>query len=313
MAMNSSPSRCDELPADIFAKAGVAKFGVADVAPVDDEAVGWMARWLSEGRNADMDYMARYSDVRANPELLLPDAKSIISCAFPYFTPRQRNSPSPHIAMYALGLDYHTVIRRRLTHVARYIEETFGGATRICVDTAPIRERYWAVKAGLGFIGLNNQLIIPGAGAYFFLAEILTTHRFTPSAPCTLSCGECRRCLKACPGKALDENGAVDARKCLSYLSIEHRGELPPDFGRHNKLYGCDDCLSVCPHNAMPMPSDIAEFSPAESVLSLSLDDVMSLSPEGFSALFSKSAIKRTKLSGLQRNAAAIKNAATNN
>lgn len=307
--MSCSPYQCNDTRLDEILRAeGVWRHGVADADPVDERAVAQMDAWLSAGRHGGMEYMERYADVRSDPSKLLSGAKSIISCAFPYRASRRRDASLPYIALYAMGRDYHTVIRQRLTRAAMRIESEFGGATRVCVDTAPLRERYWAAKAGLGFVGLNNQLIIPGAGSYFFLGEIVTTHHFAPSRQCdTTSCGECRRCIDACPGKALDGHGAVDARRCISYLTIEHRGDIPPLSGINNKLYGCDECQTACPHNAHAPSTDIPEFEPSDELLSLTLDDALALDQERFSKLFSKSAIKRTKLSGWLRNAAEIK------
>ncbi len=294
--------------------AGVFKSGIARVEAVDAATVTGYDRWLSEGMNGEMAYLEKYHDIRSNPALLLPGARSVVSCAFNYWW-GPVDSPL-RWASYALGDDYHDVVRSRLQSVADAITTETGAECRVCVDTAPILERYWAVRSGVGFIGLNQQLIIPGAGTHFFLGEIITTLDLAPDAPCTLTCGECRRCLRACPGGALRENDkapgnpasevTLDSRRCLSYLTIEYRGEFPEGTRPGKHIYGCDVCQEVCPHNSKAPLSDIEEFRPRPAILRLDTDAILEMRQEDFSAIFRKSAIKRTKLAGLQRNARAI-------
>lgn len=294
--------------------AGVFKSGIARVEAVDADTVTGYDRWLSEGMNGEMAYLEKYHDIRSNPALLLPGARSVVSCAFNYWW-GPVDSPL-RWASYALGDDYHDVVRGRLQSVTDAITAETGAECRVCVDTAPILERYWAVRSGVGFIGLNQQLIIPGAGTHFFLGEIITTLDLVPDAPCMLTCGECRRCLRACPGGALRENNeapgnqtaeiTLDSRRCLSYLTIEYRGEFPEGTRLGKHIYGCDVCQEVCPHNSKAPLSDIEEFRPRAAILRLDTDAILEMRQEDFSAIFRKSAIKRTKLAGLQRNARAI-------
>lgn len=286
--------------------AGACAAGFARVEPVDEAHVGQYRRWIARGCHAGMDYLEKYADVRDNPALLLDGARSILCLAFPYATadtPRH-----PLFADYALGRDYHEVLRKHLAPVAAMMEAAVAGSrTRICIDTAPLRERYWATKAGLGFIGLNNQLIIPGKGSAVFLAEILWTADAEPSPACAeQTCMRCGKCIEACPAGALDGIGALDARKCLSYLTIEHRGELPAGIRLPGRIYGCDICRHVCPYNsqAEPMPV-LEEFRPSEAMMRLRLPDIADMEQEQFSALFSHSAVRRAKLAGLKRNAQA--------
>lgn len=307
---------------------GVYKSGIARVALVPDEEMARYDRWISHEMNAGMEYMSRHREIRRDPSLLLPDAKSIISCAFNYFYPIEWNGNAPKWAIYALGSDYHEVVRERLSKVADWITKETGAQCRVCVDTAPLNERYWAVNSGVGFVGRNDQLIIPGAGSHFFLGEILTTLPLNPDEPCNESCGECGKCIRACPGGALgvvsETSGAhfdemvthgdggnanvdcptpmVDCRKCLSYLTIEHRGEFPEEVSLEGHIYGCDVCQEVCPHNANPPVTNIPEFYPRTEILNLSREDIAAMTQVEFSKIFSHSAIKRTKLSGLQRN-----------
>lgn len=287
-----------------LAEAGVYRAGVARVEPVTPDAVAAYRDWIATGRHGPLDYMTRYDDVRCDPALLLDGARSVISCAIPYYYSLERE---PVMARYALGDDYHDVVRRRLEGVAAMMCDRWGGVTRVCVDTAPLRERYWAVKAGVGFVGLNNQLIVPGGGSYFFLGEILTTLEIDADEPCGLSCGDCGACVDACPARALDVvRGPLDARRCLSCLTIELRGDLPEGTCLEGHLYGCDECQRVCPHNAAPAVSTIPEFRPRPEVVAMSAERAATLSQGEFSAIFKGSAVKRAKLAGLQRNARAI-------
>ncbi len=305
---------------DRLCLAGAYASGVAEITPLPDSEVDAYQLWISEGMNGGMAYMANHADIRRDPGLLLPGAVSLISCAFSYYYPVKWGSDGLRWARYSLGTDYHEVVRARLGEVADWITQQTGAECRVCVDTAPLRERYWAVQAGVGFIGLNDQLIIPGAGSYFFLGEILTTLPLEADPPCTLSCGSCRACHRACPGKALSlqpggtrsaalatsaaaSRPVVDARRCLSYLTIEHRGDFPEGTELGNHIYGCDVCQEVCPHNFNPPVTEIPEFIPRAEILSLTRADILAMTRLDFSRIFSHSAIKRTKLTGLHRNA----------
>lgn len=271
--------------------------------PVDPDAAGQFRRWVAEGRHGEMSYLEKYPDQRLDPRTLLDGARTLIVVGFPYYTDDKINLP---ISLYARGRDYHEVVRERLTEAASRLP----GESRVCVDTAPLRERYWAARAGLGFIGRSNQLIIPGLGSYFFLGFILNTELYDDVAQPANSlpasgCGKCRRCVDACPGRCLSADASgLDARRCLSYLTIEYRGELDSPLPT---IYGCDICQRVCPHNAAARPTPIADFHPSEALAALTPADIAEMTPERFSALFRHSAIKRTKLAGLQRNLAAMR------
>lgn len=284
----------------IAAEAGACACGAAPAGPIGHDDVRQFDRWIAEGRHAAMTYMERYPDLRADPRLLLDGAQTVIVCAFSYFTSEPVNLP---IALYARGRDYHEVVRERLQLISTRITALHGGLTRLCVDTAPLRERLWATRCGLGFIGLNNQLIVPSTGSYVFLGTILWTGRAESSQPLAGDCGHCRRCIAACPAKALQADGsALDARRCLSYLTIEHRGDFHPATDLCGHLYGCDECQRVCPHNSAAAPTPIADFHPSEALAHLTAPDVAAMTPQQFNALFRHSAIRRTKLTGLLRN-----------
>lgn len=284
----------------LLTAAGAYRWGTAAAEPVDEAAAALYLDWIAAGKHGEMGYLDRYHDVRRDPRLLLDGAvaRSVIVAAFNYYHPATSRLP---IARYARALDYHEVVRDRLRAVAEAITAETGASCRVTVDTAPLRERYMAVKAGLGFVGLNNLLIIPGAGSYFFLGEIITDLELPPSQPCTMSCGDCGRCVERCPGRALDGRGGIDARRCLSYLTIEYRGETMP-VDSLPVLYGCDACQLACPHNAAPPVTELPEFQPSEAVLTLTRDDIAGMTQQEFSRIFRHSAVKRTKLSGLLRN-----------
>lgn len=268
-------------------------------------------RWLGRGAAGGMDYLSNYPELRRNPAVMSEGARTVMVCAFSYYHGETQHPQAARIAMYAHGSDYHEVLRKRLEPVAALLRDA-GHTARVCVDSAPVLERYWAVQAGVGFIGRNRMLIVPGKGSYFFLAEILTSAELEPDAPCTLSCAGCGRCVAACPGGALRADGGFDARRCLSYLTIEHRGGMPPKVdGRPvsavlgRRLYGCDTCQEVCVHNSSPIPTEIDEFRLRPALKNITRADVLEMTQERFSTLFAHSPVKRVKLEGLKRDAAA--------
>lgn len=283
--------------------AGAFRAGIAAIHPVDEEEVRSYGKWIARGCHGTMDYLARYPEVRRDPGLLLEGARSVICCAFPYSAPPPPQPGKLRIASYALGDDYHDVIRRRLKPVVRLLREKYGAKSRITVDTAPLRERLWAREAGLGFIGKNNQLIVPGAGSRVFLAEIITTLPLAPDPPLTLSCAGCDACVRSCPGRALIPDGSrvtLDAGKCLSYLTIEYDGELTQSI--HGRFYGCDACQDVCPHNSVISALPLPEFMPREEIAGLSPDGIASMNEEEYDSVFARSAIRRAPLQRLMRN-----------
>lgn len=283
--------------------------GIARAHRVDDEAAQRYAQWLAQGRNGCMDWATRHLQLRDDPKGLLPGVKSVVVVAMNYYPQQLQPADAPQFAYYAYGRDYHEVIKKRLWKLADGIERLASCQTRCCVDSAPIRERYWAEQAGLGFIGLNNALILPGRGSYYFLGVLLTTLELHPDQPCELSCGECRKCIEACPSGALSGDGAVDAQRCLSCLTIEYRGELPQwvKDALGNRVFGCDECQKCCPHNRHATPTTIPELQPSDDFMRLTHDRIAHMDQAEFSRLFSHSAVKRAKLAGLLRNLKAIR------
>lgn len=295
---------------DIVKSTGAVAVGVAEAAPVSDSAFENYRSWLESGFSAGMEYMWNHSEIRRDPRLLLDGAESVVSVAFSFNPVVKRDKSLPAVASYAYGRDYHDVVRKRLSEAVNALKERFGGEYRICVDSAPIMERYWAMKSGIGRMGENGAVIIDGYGSMVFLAEIVTTLAMAADEPSERRCCGCGECRKACPGKAIGENGIIDSRRCISYLTIEHRGEwngtgeevMKTPAGRRS-LYGCEICLAVCPHNRDIPTTKEEEFLPVKELLMLDIDGAKGMTQERFSSLFRGSAVKRCKLAGFLRNA----------
>lgn len=283
--------------------------GFAQAHAVDEKVVSAYEQWLARGKNACMHWAGNYLDLRFDPQQLFPGTKTVISLAMNYLPEKLLPHDTPQFARYAYGKDYHEIVRNRAYSVANFIQDNTGCACRVCVDSAPMLERYWAQRAGLGFVGLNKMLIIPHRGSYFFLCEILTTLELPPDEPCTLDCGLCHACERHCPGGALHD-GELDARRCLSCQTIENHDEALPASIRQvmgNHIYGCDECQLCCPHNRGAVATRIQEFQPSEEFLNLTLDSIQSMTRSEFNRIFRHSPVKRTKLAGLQRNATHLK------
>ncbi len=250
-------------------QAGAVAAGCARAEGISAGCADEFSGWLSEGWHGGMEWLERHARLRLTPESVFPGVRTVLCAAFPYA--HQGGHGHAHIADYALGQDYHTVLRRRLQPVADEIFNRYGALSRICVDTAPLPERYWATMCGLGRPGRSGQLIVPGVGAGVFIATILTTLELSPDSPLADfdPCADCRACVDACPGHAIGPGRTIDARRCLSYLTIEHRGPWPDDAPRpRGRLYGCDICRRVCPHGGgqvEPLP----EFTPRTELKSL--------------------------------------------
>ena len=286
---------------------GFAACGFTQAEPVSEEVATVLDHWTTNDYHADMLYMERNRHLRLDPTQLVPGCQTLIVVALNYYPQQPLPPESYQIAYYAYGKDYHRVMKDKLNQLLSYIK-TLAPATegRAFCDTAPLLERYWAVQAGLGFIGLNRTLIIPGRGSYFFLGVLAVNialegeHSTMPT-----SCGECKRCLIACPTGALTREG-IDCRRCLSYLTIEHRGEIPDEYGKKmgRRIYGCDTCQRVCPHNRYAQPTEEPAFTMPPSVAVLTPEEWQSLTPERYKELFRHSAIERAGYEGLMRNIA---------
>ncbi len=290
---------------------GFSACGMSQAMPVNDDDVNYLDRWLANGCQGGMQYMENHRDIRINPDGLVPGARSVISVALNYYPQKRRDPAEPHIAFYAYGKDYHIVVKEKLRKLWEACMETLSDEegnvqyeARCFTDSAPILERYWAWKSGLGWIGKNTNLIIPGQGSFFFLGEIVTTAPIDKyDSPKPNRCGTCRRCLDACPTHALEAPRQLNASKCLSYLTIEHKGELPPEAAAQlgNRLYGCDTCQLACPWNRMAQPTLVEEFAPTDNLLGLKKESLIHLTKEKYNCIFAKSAVKRAKYEGLMR------------
>lgn len=293
---------------------GACAVGFAIAEPVEEKEWQQFRRWLDSGYNAGMDYMSNYPEIRRDPRLLLDGARTVISIAFNYHPGEFHPLSHPMIAAYAYGDDYHEALRKRLRRVIKEIRERIGGEWRICIDSAPIREKYWATQAGIGFPGDNGAIIVPGVGSMVFLVEIITTCEFEPDKPCRDKCSHCGACLKICPTGALMEECMIDSRRCLNYLTIEHRGEWTDNISRvamrthagRNTFFGCDRCLRVCPHNNLHNLSEanstIPEFAPRPEILSLTEVDIAELDSDEINSRLQHSPLRRADREELMRN-----------
>lgn len=285
--------------------------------------------WLTEGHHADMAWMERTAEKRRNPDLVLPGARAIILLGVNYwpgpaFENRESRIENPTWARYALHEDYHDTIKPALAAAGRVLEEDLGAAPgdyRYYVDTGPVLERGWAARSGLGFLGKNAMLISRTHGNWLFLACLLTRAEIAPDEPLRpaaarpggdepagLLCGKCTRCLDACPTQAFPRPGVVDARRCISYQTIENKGVIPRELraGIGDRVYGCDVCLEVCPWNRFAQEGRRVLLAARHDLAGLTLADILALTPERFAAVFRRTAIKRVKLAGLLRNACVV-------
>lgn len=274
--------------------------GIAKAVPVAAEAAVAYNSWLQEGKHATMQYMQRNCDKRLDPTRLVPGCRSIIVVAMNY-APKQQIEG---IASYAQGKDYHKAVKDRLFLLLQSINSVCAVQGRAFCDSAPVLERYWAKEAGIGYIGRNRQLIIPGKGSNFFLGELLVDVELCYDSPEQRNlCGNCTRCIDNCPGGALSKKG-LDANRCLSYLTIENRGELPENIGEMmgNCFYGCDRCQAVCPHNRFSIPNNTPELQPSEALLQMRAERWQTLTEEEYKSLFAESAVERCGYEQLMRN-----------
>ncbi len=271
-----------------------------------EEEVPRLEQWLREKRHGDMAYMANHFDMRLDPRLLVPGAKSVISLAYNYFTePKQTDTEAPKLSTYAYGRDYHKVLKQRLNPLIEFIKRESGDADmRAFVDSAPVMEKAWAQRAGIGWAGKNANIIRQQQGSFFFLCEIITDLELEPDAPATDHCGTCRRCIDACPTGAIIQPYVVDGSKCISYFTIELKEAIPQEMKSRmdDWLFGCDVCQQVCPWNRFSTPHGDPDFLPKDKLMNLSREEWYGMNEVLFDELFERSAVKRTKFSGLKRN-----------
>jgi epoxyqueuosine reductase len=285
--------------------------GIARAEPLDMDARR-LERWLNKGMQGSMQYMENHFELRVNPEKLVPGAKSVITLLLNYFPAEQQKNRLPKISKYAFGRDYHEVIRKKLRILLEQIRSKLGDVQgRGFVDSAPVLERSWAVKSGLGWVGKNGNLINKNSGSFLFIATLIIDLELACDDPFAKDfCGTCRRCIDACPTDAILDDKVVDGSKCISYFTIELKDALIPEKMRgkfDDWIFGCDTCQDVCPWNRFSTPTTEPELSPLAGILELGEKDWEEMSEEGFKKLFSDSPIRRTKFSGIRRNLQFIK------
>lgn len=293
---------------EILKSSGAVAVGFAESQEADCGVSEEFLNWIQEGNNAGMKWMEKHLRLRKNPENVLPGVKTVICLAFSFVPEENLRPGQPEISCYAFGKDYHDVIKQRLRPLISEIKKTLGGEWRICIDSAPLAERYWALRSGIGIKGKNGSVIVEGCGCYCFLAEVLTTLEIPADEPSKRECEGCGECWRNCPGNALNDSGKIDCRKCLSYLTIEHRGEWDEDTkalmgdDRNQFLFGCDRCLKACPHNKNLKPTQIDEFKMADEIRSLTFEKISTMTEAEFKSLFKFSPLKRAGLENLKRN-----------
>jgi len=283
---------------------GFLSCGISKAEFLEDEAPRLEA-WLKTERNGKMGYMENHFDKRLDPRLLVPGGKSVISVLLNYYSDDQQPEGAPKISKYAYGADYHFVIKEKLKELFSFIHEEIGEVNgRVFVDSAPVMDRAWAEKSGLGWIGKNTNLITQKVGSYFFIAEMILDLDLEYDLPTTDHCGTCTACIDACPTEAIVAPYQLDATKCISYLTIELKDQLPTEFqGKmDNWAFGCDVCQDVCPWNRFSKQHNEPLFNSKPEILNYSKKDWEELTSETFNTIFKNSAISRTKYEGLKRN-----------
>jgi len=262
--------------------------------------------WLKKGRHGEMSYMENHFDKRLDPRLLVDDAKTVVTLLLNYYPKETQNPDAPQVSKYAYGKDYHFLIKDKLKEFMHSIEQDIGEVSgRVFVDSAPVMDKAWAKKSGAGWMGKNANIIHPKHGSFFFIAELVIDLELNPDGPIKDYCGTCTKCIEACPTDAIVEPYKIDGSKCISYLTIELKDEiLPKEFkgDMADWMFGCDICQDVCPWNRFSKPHNEPWFNPHESLLKMNKKDWFDLSEEVFQEVFRKSAVKRTKFKGLQRN-----------
>jgi len=299
------PSKHAKLIKEQALALGFLSCGISKAGFLEEEAPR-LEQWLRQNHHGQMGYMEQHFDKRLNPTKLVPGAKSVVSLLLNYHTDQTQADPSaPKISSYAYGTDYHFVIKEKLKKLMEYIHRDIGEvAGRVFVDSAPVMDKAWAAKSGLGWIGKNTNLISKKVGSFFFIAELILDLELAYDTPTTDHCGSCTACIDACPTEALIQPYQIDGSKCISYLTIELKEAMPEDFkGKmDNWAFGCDVCQTVCPWNRFATPHKEPQFDPHPDLLQMSKGDWEEMTEEVFTTVFKNSAVQRTKFEGLKRN-----------
>ncbi len=262
--------------------------------------------WLRSSYQGEMSYMENHFEKRLDPRKLVEGAKTVISLLFNYYTPKKQEDPAaPKISSYAYGKDYHFVVKDKMKELFKWMQEEIGEVGgRYFVDSAPVLDKAWAEKSGLGWIGKHTNLINKDQGSYFFIAELIVDLEIEPDGPIKDYCGTCTKCIDACPTDAIIQPYVVDGSKCISYFTIELKDAIPQEMNGtfENWMFGCDICQQVCPWNRFSLAHQEPQFEPHPDLLSMTQKDWNELTREKFQEVFQKSAVKRTKYEGLMRN-----------
>jgi epoxyqueuosine reductase len=278
--------------------------GISKAGFLEEEAPR-LEKWLFQNQHGKMAYMANYFDSRLDPCKLVPGAKSVISLLYNYYPDEILNSDGPKISKYAYGIDYHVVLKEKLNQLINFIREHIGEVNgRAFVDSAPVLERAWAKKSGLGWIGKNSNLITKKQGSFFFIAELICDLVLESDGPVEDYCGTCTKCIDACPTDAILKPYVVDGSKCISYFTIELRDEIPKEFSGStgNWIFGCDICQDVCPWNRFSKKHKEKQFVPSEELTRMNENDWLEITEDAFRRIFKNSPVMRTGFKGLKRN-----------
>lgn len=288
---------------------GFLSCGISKAAFLEEEAPR-LEKWLSRRMHGEMAYMENHFDKRLDPRKLVPGAKSVVSLLYNYFPSNQQRQDSYKISKYAYGEDYHYVIKEKLHHLMAFIQEEIGEVHgRVFVDSAPVLDKAWASRSGLGWVGKHSNLLTRQVGSFYFIAELILDLDLDCDTPTTDHCGSCTACIDACPTDAIVEPYVVDGSKCISYFTIELKDEIPTGLrgSFDDWVFGCDVCQDVCPWNRFSKPHSEPRFDPGPELLEFSRRDWEELTEEVFQKVFRKSAVKRAKFPGLTRNIAFAK------
>jgi len=280
--------------------------GISKAQQLDEDARR-LESWLNKGFQGSMNYMSNYFDLRIDPSKLVPGAKSVITLLLNYYPSKKQNAEAPQVSKYAYGKDYHEVIKEKLKMFLQLIKDNIGDVHgRGFTDSAPVLERTWAQKSGLGWVGKNGNLITKQNGSFFFIATLITDLDLETDNPFIKDyCGSCTKCIDSCPTDAILPDKVINGSKCISYFTIELKDLLIPDDVKgkfENKMFGCDICQDVCPWNRFSKPTDETAFTPLREILNFTKNDWEEVTEESFKIIFKDSPLKRTKYSGIKRN-----------
>jgi epoxyqueuosine reductase len=300
----SSPRFNSDLVKRLSTQFGFIDCGISKADFLEDEA-SRLELWLQNKFHGEMHYLENYFDKRLDPRILVPGSKTVVSLLFNYYPENKQNSDTFKVAKYAFGEDYHTVVKDKCNELLNELRLAVGNVEgRVFVDSAPILERAWAERSGIGWIGKHGLLINKKQGSFFFLAELLIDLDCEPDGKIKDYCGNCTKCIDACPTEAILPNKTLNASKCISYLTIELKNEIPLEFKdkMNGWIFGCDICQDVCPWNRFSSQHAEPRLEPNETLLSMQKSDWAQMTEISFQKVFSKSAVKRTKFNGLMRN-----------